>query len=96
MKNSFLLDNNVYRPLVQSKNGVAIDNFNLSIRKHKILNRIPSKDIHYSLTPFSIMEALGIIIPQLKVELPEKMRIKKNIKKLLNLLSMKLKNFIQV
>ncbi|WP_159019624.1 hypothetical protein [Algibacter sp. L3A6] len=63
MKYHFLLDNNIYRPLMNSKNGEFLLNFEKSIQKHNIFKNIPIHDIAYSITPFSIMEALGITIP---------------------------------
>jgi hypothetical protein len=84
MKYSFLFDNSVYRPLVRSGNGVALENFNLSISNHKILNKISYEHINYSLTPFSIMEALGIVIPDPKIKLPKEISTEKTYDKAFN------------
>ena len=72
MKYSFLLDNNIYRLLTKLKMGDELDNFNSSIKKHRLLKNIPQKNINYSLTPFSIMEAIGITIPNPNIPIPEK------------------------
>lgn len=63
MKHYFLLDNNIYRPLMGSKNGEFLQNFEKSIKNHRIFKNLTQQDIFYSITPFSIMEALGITIP---------------------------------
>ncbi len=66
MKYHFLLDNNIYRPLMASENGVFIKNFKNSIEKHTIIKNITHNNLVYSITPFSILEALGITIPYSK------------------------------
>lgn len=76
MKYSLLLDNNIYRPLVQSENGTVLKNFNSAIKEHRIINKIPASNINYSLTPFSIMEALGITIPDPKNSISKKLTSK--------------------
>lgn len=48
---------------MNSKNGEFLDNFERSIQKHTIIKNIPQHAKVYSITPFSIMEALGITIP---------------------------------
>jgi len=63
MKHHFLLDNNIYRPLMDSKNGEFLRTFEKSIEKHNIIKNISLQNIVYSITPFSIMEALGVTIP---------------------------------
>lgn len=82
MKYNFLLDNNIYQPLTKLKNGDELDNFNLSIKKHPILKKISSQDINYSLTPFSIIEGIGITIPQPEILIPEKLSTVKKHKEL--------------
>jgi hypothetical protein len=49
--------------MVSSRDGIFLKNFQKSIQNHKIIQNISPKDMFYSITPFSIMEALGITIP---------------------------------
>jgi hypothetical protein len=63
MNYHFLLDNNIYRPLMASENGFFFKNFKNSIEKHNIIKNITQNNLVYSITPFSILEALGITIP---------------------------------
>ncbi|WP_249988193.1 hypothetical protein [Polaribacter sp. Z014] len=70
MRYSFLLDNNIYREIVKSGNEIVFENFNYDIKNHRIIKNIPSENIKYSLTPFTIMEALGITIPYKKIIFP--------------------------
>jgi hypothetical protein len=63
MKYHFLLDNNIYRPLMGSENREFLQNFEKSLEKHNIIKNISLQNIVYSITPFSIMEALGVTIP---------------------------------
>ncbi|WP_127844568.1 hypothetical protein [Psychroflexus aestuariivivens] len=63
MKYHYLFDNNIYRPLMNSKNGEFLQNFKKSIKKNNIITNIPLHNIAYSVTPFSIIEALGVSIP---------------------------------
>ena len=74
MKYSFLLDNNIYREIVKSGNEIILENFNSDIKNHRIIKNIPLKNINYSLTPFTIMEALGITIPYKKITLPSDLK----------------------
>jgi hypothetical protein len=77
MKHYFLLDNNIYRPLMGSKNGEFLKNFEKSIKSHRIFKDLTNQDIFYSITPFSIIEALGVTIPFPKNLIPnEKLKIK--------------------
>lgn len=70
MKHHLLFDNNIYRPLMTSENGEFLKNFNDSIKKHKVIQNIPSDNFNYSITPFSIMEALGVTIPYPEIIIP--------------------------
>ncbi|SDS05365.1 hypothetical protein SAMN05216503_1829 [Polaribacter sp. KT25b] len=70
MNYSFLLDNNIYREIVKYGNEIVFENFNSDIKNHRIIKNIPVENIIYSLTPFTIMEALGITIPYPKIILP--------------------------
>ncbi len=70
MKYSFLLDNNIYGKIVKSGNEMIFKNFNSDIKNHTVIKNISSENINYSLTPFTIMEALGITIPYPNIILP--------------------------
>lgn len=66
---SYFLDHGLYNSLRKSINGVAINNLQNDIRKSV---KIPSSNIMLRLTPFTIMEALGLIIPIPEIKLPTK------------------------
>ncbi len=65
MTNSYLLDNNIYSVLKKTPN--AILNFNISIRDTGI---IPILDVKLRMTPYTVMEALGITFSDPDIVIP--------------------------
>ena len=73
MTYTYFFDNNIYRCLTTSPNGLCFKNFITSVKNNEILREIDSKGILIKMTPFSVMEALGITAPKLSLTLPPKL-----------------------
>lgn len=67
---SYFFDTNIYRNLTKSQDGKAVLNFNASLDKFEILKQIASQNVLFKMTPFTLIEALGITIPNPSISLP--------------------------
>lgn len=66
MTHIYLLDNNIYSILKKTPN--AIRNFNISIRDTGV---IPVADIRLRMTPYTVMEALGLTLSDPEIKVPK-------------------------
>ena len=95
MKYSFLFDNNIYRKIVKTGNEVLFEKFNSDIKNHRIIKNIPSKSINYSLTTFTIMEALGITIVYPNIILPKSFKSPKKYKEAFSFVNNEAKKYFK-
>ncbi len=93
MRYSYLFDNNLYRQLTTSPNGLALKNFNNAIDKYEITKKIASRPIAFRMTPFTIMEALGITAPNPPISIPRHLNSGKKLRELLDYVISEAKSF---
>lgn len=80
----YLFDNNIYRHLSTSKNGLALEALSESFCKIELLEKISSNKFTYKLTPFTVIEALGIVVPDYQLEIPDNLNNNSSIPELVN------------
>ena len=80
----YLFDNNIYRFLSTSKDGEALRRLNQSLGEFDLLKTISKGDKDYKLTPYTLIEALGVIVPAWNLEIPSNLKGKKTVPQLVN------------
>lgn len=93
---SYLYDTNIYRSLTKSKGGKAIFNFNHSLDKSPILKKIASQKVLFKMTPFTLIEALGVAIPDPKIKLPEQNIVAQEKRDVIDFISQEAKLFYSI
>ncbi|MCX2451108.1 hypothetical protein OQX61_07470 [Pedobacter sp. PLR] len=84
---SYLFDNNIYRHLSTSKDGEALRRLDQSLGEIKLLKTISEGNNVYKLTPYTLMEAVGLKkVPNFELNIPTNLKKVKAIPQLVEYL----------